>query len=140
MERSAESISAACRPDSQPGSDGEGLCPSGAAGPDAGGRGAGKGDADAVAGGRAVEPASVPSVRAEPGGAGRCARAAAGGQRELPESEIEREFPGATIAARGDQKPDLGGAPRLYPRRAGVQHRAEELSGAVAGRMVLSGA
>src|SRR5271170_846934 len=67
VERGAESVSAALRPDSQPGRDRQGLRPSGGDCSDPGGRSAREGDSDATAGGRPVEPAGVSRVRAKPG-------------------------------------------------------------------------
>ena len=55
------------------------------------------------------------------------------GERELSRPQVEPELPGAAVAARGHREPHRGGAARLHPGGAGLQHRGPHLSRAGCG-------
>ena len=57
----------------------------------------------------------------------RRARPALGGDGELSRPEIQRQLPGAAVAARRHREPHRGGAARLHRRGARLQHGAAHL-------------
>jgi hypothetical protein len=83
------------------------------------------------------DPAAFQRFPASPGRAFGLARPAAGGQRELPEPEVQRELPGAAVAAGGHGEPHRDRAARLQRRRARLQHDAEGAADLAVGAHVL---
>ena len=53
---------------------------------------------------------------------------------ELSRPEIQREFPGAAVAARRHREPHRGGAPRLHRGGARLQHGAAHVPDGASGR------
>ena len=60
------------------------------------------------------------------------------GRRELPGPEVEPEFPGASVAARGHREPHRHRAAGLHHRGQGLQHGAQNHSWPLVARVPLS--